>query len=56
MIKQLTAIFASHLDVQRKVSEKFNELGHVVIVQGEELAGALGVKEVFGGKELKYRN
>jgi hypothetical protein len=44
MIKQLSAIFASHLYLQWKIPEELNNLRHMVVVLGEQLPLALWVK------------
>jgi len=47
VIKQLTAILATHLHLKREVTEQFDDLGHVIVVFGEQLALRLRIKQVF---------
>jgi hypothetical protein len=53
MIKQLPTVFASHLDFQRKVTKKFYYLCHMIVILGEQLSLAMGVKQEFASQELE---
>jgi hypothetical protein len=53
MIKQLPAIFTTHLDLDREITHEFNNLCHMVIILGEKLALTLWVEEIFSCEKLK---
>jgi hypothetical protein len=47
VVKQLPAVLAPHLDLEREIAEEFDDLRHVIVVLGEQFALSLWVKEVF---------
>lgn len=53
MIEQLTTVLATHLHLKREIPKKFNDLRHMVIVFGEQLALTLRVEQVFGSQQFE---
>jgi hypothetical protein len=54
MVEQVFAVLPPHLDIERKVTEEFDDLRHLIIVLGEQLALPLRIEKEFCRKELEH--
>ena len=53
MVKQFSAVSATHLCFQREVTQELNDLRHMVIIFGEEFSLTVRVKEEVGRQEFE---
>ena len=53
VIEELAAVFTTHLDFQGEISQQLYDLGHMIIILGEELSLTMWIKEKVSCQELK---